>query len=99
MYTYSLTIEADSDLSSIFDYTVEKWGEKQALKYIADLKEAILMLCDNPKIAKFRTDLSNNTFSFPVLQHVVYFDLFDETLIIWAIHHKSRLPFQEARLY
>ena len=99
MYSYFLTVEADSDLDDIFEYSVRQWGENQADRYITQLQEAVLKLCENPKIAKCRTDLSKNTYSFPVQQHVVYFDLVDNSLIIWAIHHKNRLPYYELDLY
>ena len=41
MSTYRLTPAAQRDLSSIWDYTREQWGENQAETYILEIRNAI----------------------------------------------------------
>ncbi len=39
MLPYSLTPSAQADLEEIARYTLEKWGEKQAIQYAASLDD------------------------------------------------------------
>ena len=41
MHNYRLTPSAKSDLIEIWNYTVEIWGEKQAEKYLQEIRSGL----------------------------------------------------------
>ena len=47
-YAYELSKEADKDLEDIYDYTTEKFGAEQAIKYLTGIEELFFSLCIHP---------------------------------------------------
>jgi toxin ParE1/3/4 len=50
MAKYQLTNKAVEDLTRIWDYTFDKWSEKQADKYYEMLLENFQHIADDPNI-------------------------------------------------
>ena len=73
MPSYVFTEKAERDLEKIIDYTVEHWGNLQAIQYINALEEAAQMLADNPDIGIERDELSAGLLSFPYQRHILYY--------------------------
>ena len=63
---------ARQDLTAIWRYSFEQWGEKQADKYLAELAAGIARLGDNPLLGKPRDDLRSGYRSLRVNEHMVY---------------------------
>lgn len=53
---YRLHPAAERDLENIWRFTVERWSEEQAERYIEDLVRAFELLVRHPEIAKERKD-------------------------------------------
>ena len=87
-----LSYQAQLQLKEIKDYTLKKWGNKQAKKYILGLKETNLLLSKNPHIGLHRPELSSHVFSFPYKRHVLYYKFNDTQLFILAFVHQNMLP-------
>lgn len=60
MPKYNLTNEAVEDLTDIWNYTFEKWSEKQADTYYKILLENCQNITDDPEIGKTMTELELN---------------------------------------
>jgi toxin ParE1/3/4 len=43
---------AEADLLSIGEYTVRKWGETQAARYLSELEDCCQMLARNPALGR-----------------------------------------------
>ena len=54
-HDYKLTPAAKNDVKAIWQYTLEKWGEKQAEKYIDQLTEKFKALASAPNCCSVKT--------------------------------------------
>ena len=73
MHRYRLTPSAKSDLTDLWNYTVETWGEKQAEKYLQDIEDKLAQLADNPELGKQRPEIGPGYYSFPVRKHIIFY--------------------------
>ena len=64
MAEYKLTNKAVEDLTKIWDYTFDKWSEKQADKYYEMLLENFQEIADNPNAGKNYEEIKNELFGF-----------------------------------
>jgi toxin ParE1/3/4 len=65
--------EAIDDLNSIWDYTFEKWSEKQADMYYATIKMACNGIGDSPEIGKEYDGISRNLLGFKSGKHIIFY--------------------------
>lgn len=92
MPQYKFTPEANSDLEVIVDYTLENWGNQQALKYINDLEEQAQKLANHPDIGIYRDELINGLISFPYMSHILYYIKESHGITITRVLHQSMDP-------
>ena len=91
MSSYVLTSPAKDDLSSIFRYTLETWGEDQVTVYAAQLESAFTRLAENPFLIGSRPagQLAGGCRIFRVAHHVVAYRPETKYLLIARILHES----------
>ncbi|MDT0554466.1 type II toxin-antitoxin system RelE/ParE family toxin [Patiriisocius hiemis] len=65
--------KAIEDLNSIWDYTFEKWSEKQADKYYATVKMACNGIGDNPDIGKEYIEISETLLGLKSGKHIIFY--------------------------
>ena len=92
MAKFHLTNDAKQDLINIRHYTVEQWGSEQSKKYLLELQQTILLLTESPNIGKKRPDVLTDTLSFPHSSHIIYYLQKENSLLIFAVLHKSMVP-------
>ncbi len=73
MAKYKLTNKAVEDLTKIWDYTFDKWSEKQADKYYRMLLENCEFIADNPSIGKNYEGIKDDLFGLKVNQHIIFY--------------------------
>ena len=73
MAEYFLTKKAVEDLSSIWQYTVHEWSEKQADRYYTMLVKCFHEIADNPKIGKNYGEVTPELFGLKVSRHIIYY--------------------------
>jgi len=73
MAKYKLTIKAVDDLSNIWNYTLEKWSEKQADKYYNMLVDSFNEIARNPKLGKNYSDIIENILGIRVGRHIIFY--------------------------
>jgi toxin ParE1/3/4 len=84
---------ADSDLDEIFDYTETEHGFNQAVKYLSDLDSLFERLVKNPNLGRERKEIKNDIFSIVEQEHVVYYEIRkDYILIVRVLHGKREIP-------
>jgi toxin ParE1/3/4 len=82
-----LSPEAQSDLTDILIYTLQRWGEEQQDRYAAALDRGLLLLQENPEIGRSRPDLFPSCRSYRVREHIVYYALRDEAVVVFRVLH------------
>ncbi len=85
--------EAIDDLNDIWDYTYEKWSEKQADKYYAIIKLACKGIGDNPDVGKEYFGVIGKLLGLKSGKHIIFYDLISEDRIeiIRILHERMDL--------
>lgn len=73
MNKYTLTKEADRDLSEIFDYSIFKFGINQARKYLLEMENAFDLISNNRSLGNNRSQLSQGIKSFVFKSHIIFY--------------------------
>ena len=90
MISYRLEPAADRRLNDIYDYTAERWGEKQADRYVDDLFDAIRKIVAHqiywrPIAAQLRV----NGFCAKSGAHMIYWrEAADGGVLVFSILHE-----------
>lgn len=87
--TLELTDAAVSDLQSIRNYTLEKWGEDQEAAYLESMWEKFEELLNDPERWRFRADLFPGCQIAAQAKHVILFRIQGKTLQIVRILHSA----------
>ncbi|MCK0162095.1 type II toxin-antitoxin system RelE/ParE family toxin [Allomuricauda sp. F6463D] len=85
--------KAIDDLNSIWDYTFEKWSEKQADKYYATVKMACNGIGDNPDIGTEYYGINKNLLGLKSGKHIIFYQQMsnDRIEIIRILHERMDL--------
>ncbi|MDE3201362.1 MAG: type II toxin-antitoxin system RelE/ParE family toxin [Acidobacteriota bacterium] len=83
---------ARADLIGIADYTVDTWGEAQALRYLSQIEEALDRLEKNPRIGRRCDPIRRGYRRHEVGEHVLFYLIRKEEVFISRILHGSMLP-------
>lgn len=73
MASYTLTKKAVSDLSAIWEYTVDAWSEKQADKYYFMLLEACQDLAEGKAKGKNYPEVHIEILGYKVGEHILFY--------------------------
>jgi toxin ParE1/3/4 len=86
---YRVTPRAHDDLKNIGRYTKKRWGKSQRDSYLRNLEARFNWLTKNPRLGKHRTDITENFYSFPEGQHIVFYLISEKHIDIIGIPHKD----------
>lgn len=93
MSRYQLTTQSQQDLIKIRRFTLEHWGSKQSLRYLEELKKALVLLSEMPSIGKnCSDDLGSDIYRFLHGSHAIYYLTMPDSIIIIAVLHQSMIP-------
>lgn len=92
MLSYKFTQDGRTDLLNIRKYTLKTWGKEQSKKYFQELNKTLQLLSDSPSIGIHRADISLTTLSFPHANHIIYYTLDNNFLVVFAVLHKNMVP-------
>lgn len=90
MPRFILSVEAEADLIDIYDFTWERWGQRQADTYITALYATFDRLGANPGLGARRSDLHRAARSFPCASHVIFYAERIAGVGIARVLHRSR---------
>lgn len=97
MRRYLLTQKAITDLTEIWNYTINTWSENQADKYYEEILNFCQKLADNPKIGENYSQLIQDLKGSKINRHIIFYrETTQNTIEIERILHehmdlKSRL--------
>ncbi len=85
--------EAIDDLNDIWNYTFEKWSEKQADKYYAALEFACKEIGEDPELGREYTGISRDLLGLKSGKHIIFYQLIaeDEIEVIRILHERMDL--------
>lgn len=90
--SWSLTPLAESQLEGIYSYTIEEWGEAQALVYLQALYARFDHIAGYPHAGKIRDDVGLGYRSIPSERHIIFYRIVDEDVQILGVPHGSTDP-------
>lgn len=73
MAVFRFSNRAETDLLDIGAYTLQTWGEAQAIRYIDDLEACCQMLADNPALGRECDDIRRGLRRMEHGRHVVFY--------------------------
>ena len=73
MRRVKFTEQAENDLQSITDSTLENWGSRRADSYLEGLEALAQNLADFPDLGVKRSNLVTGLISFPYLSHTLFY--------------------------
>ena len=81
------------DLNDIWDYTFEKWSEKQADKYYATIKLTCHGIGENPDAGKEYGGISKDLLGLKTQKHIIFYKLIsvDRIEIVRILHERMDL--------
>ncbi|TNF28937.1 MAG: type II toxin-antitoxin system RelE/ParE family toxin [Bacteroidetes bacterium] len=93
MAKYVLTKKAVQDLAEVWEYTFDKWSEKQADRYYESLISACSEIAENPMVGKKYEDVSPDLFGLLVGRHIIFYRLLatDHIEITRILHQRMDL--------
>jgi len=77
------------DLASIEEYTRNNWGAQQADIYVSLIEQGISNILENPELGKKRPDIAEECRYIPEHEHLIFYRIEDDKIIILAIPHGS----------
>jgi len=83
---------AQADIRAILLYTRERWSAEQRRRYRAQLNQAMRSLLDHPERGRPRDEFYAGCRSLVVEQHVVFYYLTDDAIVIDRVLHGSQDP-------
>ncbi|MFT3796968.1 MAG: type II toxin-antitoxin system RelE/ParE family toxin [Microbacterium sp.] len=92
MGLYRLTPAAQRDLSSIWDYTLERWDADQAETYVLKMRSAIERIADQPDRGRAVDEIRKGYRRYAIGSHLIFFVESDDGVDIIRILHRRMDP-------
>ncbi|GAB3264488.1 type II toxin-antitoxin system RelE/ParE family toxin [Arthrobacter pigmenti] len=73
MSVYRLTPAAQQDLSSIWDFTEQRWDIRQAETYVREIQAAIERIAADPRRGRSRNEIRQDYLSYAVGSHTIFY--------------------------
>jgi toxin ParE1/3/4 len=93
--SYRIGPKAVTDMTAIFDYTVDHWGWRQADAYVDKLSECFQLLADTPGLGRSSDLIASGIRRFEQGSHVVFYKEANSGIEILRVLHQSMLPTQQ----
>lgn len=96
MAIYQLVISpaAKNDLKEIYQYGLRQWGEIQSDNYLLAIKERFWLLTTQPQMGVERQEFQPHVRSLPMMSHVMFYRINDNTIEIIRVLHGRQDPFR-----
>lgn len=89
MTTYRLTPAAQSDLSTIWDFTTERWDRDRAERYISEIRAAIERIAADPRLGLRCDEIRQGYRRYGIGSHLIFYvDREDGVDVIRILHQR-----------
>ena len=92
MEKFRFSRRAEADLLSIGEYTLRKWGETQAARYLGELEDCCQMLARNPALGRLCEHVRPGLRRFEHGRHVLFYRQESRGILLSRILHQRMLP-------
>lgn len=92
MAKFRFSRRAEADLLSIGEYTLRKWGEIQAARYLGELEDCCQMLARKPALGRLCEDIRPGLRRFEQGRHVLFYRQESRGILLSRILHQRMLP-------
>lgn len=92
MSIFRLTPAAQRDLSSIWDYTAERWDQRQAETYLNELRAATERIADDPRRGRTCDELREGYRRYSIGSHVIFYRERPDGVDVIRILHQRMDP-------
>jgi toxin ParE1/3/4 len=86
------SVRARDDLRDIVRFTVRRWGEAQAERYLAQLEDHALHLAETPGLDRRCDQVRAGLRRSEVGSHVLFFRREPEGILVCRVLHERMLP-------
>lgn len=89
---YTLSLDADRDLDSLFTYLATHSGVERAESAFERIDEVLELLAASPRLGRVRLELDGSPRSFAVLRWIVFYEPqeHNDGIYVWRIVDGSR---------
>lgn len=94
MTQYILSFNAQKSLRKIKVYSLEEFGEEQAVTYLKLIEKKLQMIAENPDIGRNREEIKIGYLSFLAGSHVIFYRKAKNHVDIIDILHQSMEPYR-----
>ncbi|MCG8639958.1 MAG: type II toxin-antitoxin system RelE/ParE family toxin [Desulfobacterales bacterium] len=94
MTQYILSPNAQKGLRHIKTYSLEEFGEEQAITYLKLIEKKLHMIVENPDIGRIREEIKKGYLSFSAGSHVIFYNKAKNHVDIIDILYQSMEPYQ-----
>ena len=92
-YALVITLEADRDLSNLYEEGFRKWGEEQADKYYDDILDHLNALSENPYLYRAIDEIRQGYRRSVCGKHSIFYRVVGSVVEIAAlVKYEDRLP-------
>ena len=88
MRRLQFTPAAQADLDQIWEYSVERWGKVQAVRYVRDLQATCKALAEGRQSGRSAEDIRHGYRKAACGGHILFYRLTDEALVAVRILHQ-----------
>lgn len=92
-----LSPDAQLDISDIWAFTEERWGEDQAVRYVTRIRDALTELAAGRRSSRAADDILPGYRTCIIGSHTAYFRMDADDLIVIRILHQSMDPVTQFR--
>ncbi|MFT4028633.1 MAG: type II toxin-antitoxin system RelE/ParE family toxin [Protaetiibacter sp.] len=92
MSTAHLTPAAQRDLSSIWDFTQERWGVRQAETCLSELWAAIERVAGDPERGRRCDEIRDGYRRYAIGSHLIFYLVNDQRVAVIRIPHQRMDP-------
>ena len=92
MAGYRLTRQAVADLTDIYLFTFETFGEAQAERYVEAMYDCIAVLSENPRLGRDASNIRPGIFRFTHRNHSIFYKSESDGILIVRVLHERMDP-------
>ncbi len=89
MSRYVLSPAARADLEGIWDYTSERWDDRQAEEYLREIQRAVERISENPKLGLACDEVRTGYRKHSVGPHTLYYRIVGGVIdVVRTLHER-----------
>jgi toxin ParE1/3/4 len=97
MTQYFLSPNAQKSLRNIKAYSLEEFGEEQAIIYLKLIEKKLQMIAESPDIGREREEIKTGYLSFLAGSHIIFYRKDSNHVDIIDILHQSMEPYRHLK--